>query len=199
MRYYLVDYENVKEEGLEGMENLTSKDCLVIFYSKNANKITINQLQKIQKAKCKVEYIEIQKLGRNALDFNLVYFIGIKSGKFRGTHLEMNIISKDTGFDTLKENPMLSNLPANTEIKRYETIENTEKKTKNKIEEQAKIIEEILSKKALDKYKDIAINLFKVSTSKKELHNQLVSKLGGPVGREVYAELKSNFSVIEKV
>ena len=156
-------------------------------------------LTKIQKAKCKVEYIEIQKLGRNALDFNLVYFIGIKSGKFRGTHLEMNIISKDTGFDTLKENPMLSNLPANTEIKRYETIENTEKKTKNKIEEQAKIIEEILSKKALDKYKDIAINLFKVSTSKKELHNQLVSKLGGPVGREVYAELKSNFSVIEKV
>ena len=70
MRYYLVDYENVKEEGLEGMENLTSKDCLVIFYSKNANKITINQLQKIQKAKCKVEYIEIQKLSF----FFLTYF-----------------------------------------------------------------------------------------------------------------------------
>ena len=44
MRYYLVDYENVKEEGLEGMENLTSKDCLVIFYSKNANKDTKSKM-----------------------------------------------------------------------------------------------------------------------------------------------------------
>lgn len=196
MRYYLIDFENVKEEGLKGMEALTSKDCIVIFYSKNANKITINQFQKIQKAKCKVEYIEVQKLGHNALDFNLVYFIGIKSGKFRGTHLEMNIISKDTGFDTLKENPMLENLPTNVEIRRSETIEKSRKKT---VKEQEKAIEEILSRKALDKYKDITINLFKISKSKTELHNQLIKTLGEIAGKEVYSEIKTNFKMIIEV
>ena len=37
MTTYLVDYENVKGDGLNGINNLTDKDKVHIFYSENAD------------------------------------------------------------------------------------------------------------------------------------------------------------------
>lgn len=35
MAYYLVDYENVKADGMYGVDQLGKKDCVCIFYSEN--------------------------------------------------------------------------------------------------------------------------------------------------------------------
>ena len=37
--YFLVDYENVKENGLSGFEHLTSNDDVLIFFSESTSKI----------------------------------------------------------------------------------------------------------------------------------------------------------------
>ena len=37
MAYYLVDYENVKADGMYGVDQLGKKDCVCIFYSENAS------------------------------------------------------------------------------------------------------------------------------------------------------------------
>ena len=40
MATYLIDYENVKSEGIKGIAQLSEEDRVVIFYSHNADTIT---------------------------------------------------------------------------------------------------------------------------------------------------------------
>ena len=53
MKYYLIDYENVKTEGLLGIEELLSTDTVHIFYSDNADKLTFDVLRMIMCSKAK--------------------------------------------------------------------------------------------------------------------------------------------------
>lgn len=43
MNYYLVDFENVKKDGLDGIHKLEQEDRVCILYSKNADSITFEQ------------------------------------------------------------------------------------------------------------------------------------------------------------
>lgn len=42
--YYLIDFENVNEDGLSGSENLRIHDHVYLFSTKNAPKISIESL-----------------------------------------------------------------------------------------------------------------------------------------------------------
>ncbi|MBQ3003628.1 MAG: hypothetical protein IJD82_07845, partial [Clostridia bacterium] len=42
MATYMIDYENVKTGGLNGISRLTEADRVIIFYSENANRITFD-------------------------------------------------------------------------------------------------------------------------------------------------------------
>ena len=44
MTYYLIDYENTGENGLEGLSDLGSGDQVIIFYSENADKMSFDQI-----------------------------------------------------------------------------------------------------------------------------------------------------------
>lgn len=101
MKLYFVDYENVNSKGLGGIQNLTSKDRVMILYSNQANSVKIKTIQNLLTSKAKVSFIEITSLGQNALDFQLSALIGSYIGKFRGSKLQIYIISKDKGFDSL--------------------------------------------------------------------------------------------------
>ena len=46
MAYYLVDYENVKADGMYGVDQLGKKDCVCIFYSENASTLTFGLHEK---------------------------------------------------------------------------------------------------------------------------------------------------------
>lgn len=41
MAYYLIDFENVKSRGMEGVELLAEEDTVCIFYSDNADSMTL--------------------------------------------------------------------------------------------------------------------------------------------------------------
>ncbi|MBP5160188.1 MAG: hypothetical protein ILP10_07820 [Lachnospiraceae bacterium] len=96
MRHYFIDLENVRSAGLEGVLSLSENDRVYVFYSDNANTLTIPTLESISSSKANVRYIKINFYGSNAMDFQIVAMFGAmiereKTGSFF-------IISHDNGF-----------------------------------------------------------------------------------------------------
>ena len=76
--YYLVDFENVNEKGLESSDELGEHDHICIFYTKNTPKISMEVLSKINKAKLHFYNIPV---GKQSLDMSLVTVLGYLIGK----------------------------------------------------------------------------------------------------------------------
>ncbi len=96
MRYFFIDLENVRSEGLEGVLSLREDDTVIIFYSENAMNISIPTLESINNSKAVKKYIKTNYIGKNAMDFQIVSLLGamIERNKKGGYY----IISKDNGF-----------------------------------------------------------------------------------------------------
>ena len=76
MATYLIDYENVKSEGIKGIAQLSEEDRVVIFYSHNADTITFEAMDMIFNSKAQVSKYKILCGGKNALDFQLSTYLG---------------------------------------------------------------------------------------------------------------------------
>lgn len=101
MAIYLVDYENVKN--LLGINNLTSDDKVIIFYSKKANTLTFDLHQAILSSQAKIEYKCVEVGGQNALDFQLSSYLGYLIKENENSQRKIYIIiSKDRGFSFVK-------------------------------------------------------------------------------------------------
>ena len=97
MAIYMIDYENVKTGGLNGISRLTAEDRVIIFYSENANRITFDLHRRLMECPAKIEYREVTVGGHNALDFQLVTYLGyLIAQNPEGQYL---IISYDRGFE----------------------------------------------------------------------------------------------------
>ncbi|MBR1640928.1 MAG: hypothetical protein IJ683_01155 [Butyrivibrio sp.] len=109
-RVYLIDYENVHKEGLEGVEALSRSDKVVVFYSVKADTISIDALNK---CKAKIEFIKAEVGTLNAMDFQLVahLFYNMKKSK------DYFIITRDQGFRAILN--MAKNLGMSVKIKAY--------------------------------------------------------------------------------
>ena len=102
MNYYLIDYENVKAEGLNGIEELTKEDVVHIFYSENADKLTFEMLNMIMKSQAKIIYQKVKVGHKNALDFQLTSYLGYLIGASGKEALcDYYIVSKDNGYAVL--------------------------------------------------------------------------------------------------
>ena len=93
MRCFMIDYENTKDEGVKGIDSLDSKDQVFLFYSKNADRISIDTMKAIMSSKAQIHFKKIEKLGKNALDFQLCTTVGGLIGKFSGKTLDIGVIS----------------------------------------------------------------------------------------------------------
>lgn len=96
MAVYLVDYENVNATLLTDEEMLKSGDEVVIFYSRQASSISIDTLGKLQGKDIEVSFIKTTVGTSNALDFQLVSYLGYLICKDRKR--EFHIVSHDNGF-----------------------------------------------------------------------------------------------------
>ncbi|MBR2999915.1 MAG: hypothetical protein IKF39_02870 [Oscillospiraceae bacterium] len=94
----LVDFENVDERGLKGVETLRETDRLIIFHN-GTNKMTFGMHKRLAESRCRTEYIELKKNGRNALDFQLTTYLGYLIAQNPSERFE--IISGDIGFDAV--------------------------------------------------------------------------------------------------
>lgn len=96
MAVYLIDFENVHSAGLSGIERLTEKDCVYIFYSINSNSITFEAHELLMSSKARIVPLLISCGGKNALDFQLSSFIGYLAGASEDR--ELFVISLDKGY-----------------------------------------------------------------------------------------------------
>lgn len=104
MAYYLVDFENVKSRGMEGIHTLTESDTICIFYSENANSMTFELHQKLNETQAKVIYQKVLVGTKNALDFQLATYLGylICENQQKGEEPTYFIVTKDNGFSSLR-------------------------------------------------------------------------------------------------
>ena len=69
MKIYLVDFENVKSKGLDGIDKLCETDSVIIFFSENSDTLSFEMHQKVLSSKADIEYFKVCVGGKNALDF----------------------------------------------------------------------------------------------------------------------------------
>ena len=79
MAIYLVDYENVYIDGLQGIDQLTEEDTLHIFYTQNRCGLTFGLYEQLISCKAQVKLNEVSVSrkngdpGKNALDIQLIW------------------------------------------------------------------------------------------------------------------------------
>lgn len=100
--YYLVDFENVADTGLEGFFQLTAEDTVYLFYSPKSNRINIDFIQKLLEGKgqANLRFLSVSA-GNQALDLQLASFLGslISQGSEDCVY---TIVSRDKGFAVLR-------------------------------------------------------------------------------------------------
>ena len=100
MKIFYVDFENVKDSGLNGIAKLDSDDVVRIYYSEDANKISFGTHRRIIESPAKFEYVRIRKdlKGvKNALDVILMYDLSDRI--IESKDADFFIVSLDGDFD----------------------------------------------------------------------------------------------------
>ena len=93
--YFLVDYENVHDNGFKGAEQLSGKECVHVFSTANAPYININALSSL-KGKLDIHKVPA---GKESLDRCLVSYLGYLIHKNKNKKVIYIIISQDRGYD----------------------------------------------------------------------------------------------------
>lgn len=192
MSVYLIDYENVHFAGWEGIDKLTEEDQVVLFYSDNASTIPMEISIKVARSKAELQYIHVDRMAKNYLDFQLAALAGYMVATSHQT--EFVIVSKDTGFEAIldfwnKQEFLKKKVHF---VRREQIAEVSSKKAKAKkaapvrkapaVVEEAEILEEKL-------YEEPVVELTPEELAEKEKADQkkkeLIAKLnaGRPKGR----------------
>lgn len=91
---YLIDFENVRS--LKGI-SAHDEDCIILFYTQNADSIKLDDLQEIRKSNANIELKKVSA-GKNALDFQLSSYVGYLIGS---SNNDFCVVSNDNGFDAI--------------------------------------------------------------------------------------------------
>lgn len=93
----LIDYENIHHIDLSLIEDETID--IKIFVGQAQNKIPFALVQTAQAFGKRIEWIKIDGVGNNALDFHIAFYLGKLSTEI--VEAEFIILSKDKGYDPL--------------------------------------------------------------------------------------------------
>ena len=91
---YLIDFENVHEDGFTAIEIVGEKDAVYCFFTKNVAKISMSALAGIRNGQ--LHFVEADA-GKQSLDLALVSYLGYLIGT-KPQELYYEIISNDNGF-----------------------------------------------------------------------------------------------------
>lgn len=99
MSSYYIDYENVHNEGLNGVDKLVQGDRLCLFYSCKADTLKIDVVQQLMMCAADIRFEKIDNGIENALDFQLITALMCNYSAAESYY----IISKDKGYDAAIE------------------------------------------------------------------------------------------------
>lgn len=102
MNYFLVDFENVKTDGIKDLKGVQEGDAMVVFYSENCKSITLDVLDSIIALKLKYNSFKVKVGTKNALDFQLTSYLGYLIGQ-SGMDTNYYIVSDDKGFEVVAD------------------------------------------------------------------------------------------------
>ncbi|MDE6832863.1 MAG: hypothetical protein K2J39_01240 [Ruminococcus sp.] len=96
-KYFFVDYENVHQAGMKGIEKLTENDKVIIFYTPTNETLTFSMYKKMIRSEAGIELYRVQNGGKDAINFQICTFIGYIIGN--SPESECYIISNDSGYE----------------------------------------------------------------------------------------------------
>ena len=99
MSVYIIDYENVTIHGLEGINLLSSRDTLCIFYGPVPASLPFTTYLELANTEAEVRHIGTRKTAKNYLDFHIATYVGMLVG--RGEEGPYRLITGDSGFDSI--------------------------------------------------------------------------------------------------
>lgn len=213
--YYLIDFENVKEDNLLGAK-LGEFDQVHIFSTENVPKISIRLLSVFNATKV---FSHVVAVGKQSLDMHLVSYLGYLLGKNENEKARYIIISQDTdydnvitfwksrtGFDIKRQSSMGAkgnkSVPKALLAKTVNTVNNAGKSSVKAKASQKKVqlnneIQKKLSQAGFDKeiigyVASLCIKQFSEKNAKQNIYRDIVAKYGQKQGLEIYNKIKQN-------
>lgn len=108
---YLIDYENVSYKGLYGISNVKPVDEIIIFYSNDIS-IIRDIISIYESAGIVIKYYQLDKTGKNALDFMISAYAGYAASKENINKIA--VISNDKGYSSII--PVIKSINPDTEL-----------------------------------------------------------------------------------
>lgn len=193
MNLIFVDFENVHNTGLNGLENLTENEIVYLFYSKNTPHLPMDVVAKISKSLADIELVE-SGVGKNAMDFVIATYLGYMINA-HDNNVDYYILSKDKGYKSLIDFwedwnvKMIGDLTQFTKKNKV-----TAKKTKPTVSKAEQALRSNIGR-VLNGYnkeiKNQVVNVILKSKSKAEVNNKLVKVVGNTQkAGQVYQKIK---------
>ena len=123
--HVFVDYQNMKrvDPAVFGSEKLTS---ITLLLGRQNLSLELSAVKELLRTVASVELVRIEKDGKDAVDFTLVYYLGRKT--VADPTAFFHIVSADKGFD-----PMIAHLkPLHIKVTRHEDFDSLLKALKPK-------------------------------------------------------------------
>ena len=184
MNYYLVDYENVKTQGLNGVNKLSEEDTVCIFYSENADSLTFGLHRRLNESKANILYQRIEVGHKNALDFQLSSYLGYIIHENINNPCDYYIVTQDKGYESLinywKKRKINVNLVINV-------AKQNEQSMQNELEKQ---VAQLLKDKA---DAPVVAKMIQNYKTKQGLHTALMKTFSSKDGKkasDIYAAIK---------
>lgn len=177
MDIYLVDFENVKNNGLMGADCLKKEDKLYIFYSENADKITFEVHELLCRIPAEVVFFKVTVGVKNALDLQLASYLGKLIQQYPSARFFL--ITGDKVFQHLQKFwnqvsiEILESITSNENSKTPELLERLKRYLPNEQENWEEIC-----------------NLIQNFRTRQAINNALVKQFGSTQGGKLYQKIK---------
>lgn len=99
IKHYFVDSENVNDNWLILLDLADDDDEIIVFYTKKSPHMSYASVIRLLQANRPVRFEECHE-GSNALDFQLISYLGYRMNNDTSADSEYIIMSNDTGFDS---------------------------------------------------------------------------------------------------
>lgn len=96
-RVLYIDFENVSQQGLRGIQHLTKNDLVRIFLGPKCSKMSLIDADMVFHCDATVELITNDQIGKNALDFIIMVHLGYDIAKKAGN--AYYVVSNDKGYE----------------------------------------------------------------------------------------------------
>ena len=103
MNCFLVDYENVRVSGLRGIDNLSRKDKVIIFYSDKAETMTFGLHRRLNESKADISFQKVRTGSKNALDLQLCTYLGYLICRNAHASAAYCIVSGDQNYAVISD------------------------------------------------------------------------------------------------